>query len=519
MYTKIEDQLKKIDKASTNSEKKNVVILGAGMAGLSAAYELQQRDHEVQILEASNRVGGRVWTHRFNSGQYHEFGAMRIPKSHDYTRHYINKFDLMLRPFVTSHNDKDCFYNIKDRVSLIRNAPENIIPKFNLAPINRKTANMKMAPAIFGKVMDGILKELTYEDALSLFGETKKFTERIKELDKKSLDDYLKEKLEDPEIDLIYSSTGLSEIKDTSIGLILRDEIIGTGNGLEEIVGGMDLLPQALANQLKPDTIQFRTEIKEIQNTGSQIQITYVERDQENSINNLPKTTTAEYVICTIPFSKIRADIHISGISQAKQDAINYMSYASSTKVLLHSRKRFWETDYQILGGASVSDKITKQTYYPSDNIIDAPSKSEGDYIGLHTVYSFDKGKIKSQETAEGPGVIVGSYNWGEAARELGAEDSKGRKETVLEVIEKFHPEIRSYVDDHASMFWDEYEWTKGAFSSMKPGDLTQHYHNAISPEGKLFFAGEHCSTEQAWIQGALISSLRVTEQILNIKA
>ena len=81
-----------------------VVIVGAGLAGLCAAYELEQRGHQVVILEANpRRIGGRVFTHRFGDGLYGEFGAMRIPAVHQLTRHYVARFGLTLRPFVQSN--------------------------------------------------------------------------------------------------------------------------------------------------------------------------------------------------------------------------------------------------------------------------------------------------------------------------------------------------------------------------------------------------------------------------------
>src|SRR5712691_7437098 len=79
---------------------KKILIIGAGMAGLSAGYELSQAGHDVTILEARQRPGGRVQTLRepFSDGLYAEAGAARIPDNHDLTLKYVKLFDLPLEP-------------------------------------------------------------------------------------------------------------------------------------------------------------------------------------------------------------------------------------------------------------------------------------------------------------------------------------------------------------------------------------------------------------------------------------
>jgi len=86
------------------SPPKKVLILGAGMAGLVAAYELIQLGHDVTVLEARTRPGGRVHTLRepFADGLYAEEGAARIPDNHDLTLKYVKTFDLPLEPFYPS---------------------------------------------------------------------------------------------------------------------------------------------------------------------------------------------------------------------------------------------------------------------------------------------------------------------------------------------------------------------------------------------------------------------------------
>lgn len=79
---------------------KKIIILGAGMAGLAAGYELSQAGHDVTILEARMRPGGRVHTLRepFSDGLYAEAGAARIPGNHDLTLKYVKLFDVPLEP-------------------------------------------------------------------------------------------------------------------------------------------------------------------------------------------------------------------------------------------------------------------------------------------------------------------------------------------------------------------------------------------------------------------------------------
>jgi monoamine oxidase len=92
--------LAQLDSLERRGPAQRIVILGGGLAGLCAAYELQSQGHQPTVLEGQLRPGGRVHTirHRFAPGLYGEAGAEAIPQSHDITQHYAREFNLTLLP-------------------------------------------------------------------------------------------------------------------------------------------------------------------------------------------------------------------------------------------------------------------------------------------------------------------------------------------------------------------------------------------------------------------------------------
>ena len=91
----------------SSAPRRRIVVVGAGMAGLTAALLLKEAGHEVTILEGQNRLGGRILTHRgFAGDMYGEFGAMRFPQQHPLVSWLIEeKFKLATRPFPMYDED------------------------------------------------------------------------------------------------------------------------------------------------------------------------------------------------------------------------------------------------------------------------------------------------------------------------------------------------------------------------------------------------------------------------------
>ncbi|WP_026690740.1 flavin monoamine oxidase family protein [Alteribacter aurantiacus] len=95
------------------SYRKNIIILGAGMAGLTAGYLLKQSGNSVNILEGNSRVGGRIHTIRepFSEGRYFDAGAMRIPNDHVLTFELIRQFSLPVNSFIGESNNEPLLFH------------------------------------------------------------------------------------------------------------------------------------------------------------------------------------------------------------------------------------------------------------------------------------------------------------------------------------------------------------------------------------------------------------------------
>ena len=133
--------------------RKQVGIIGGGIAGLTAGYELSELGHEVTILEASHRLGGRIQTHYFSDGSHAELGPMRIPTNHGCVGHYVGKFNLPKLPFV-SYNPR-AFYFLRGQKTTLEDF-QQLFSAYNLSP------QECLDP---GVIYDNLLKELV--DTLS----------------------------------------------------------------------------------------------------------------------------------------------------------------------------------------------------------------------------------------------------------------------------------------------------------------------------------------------------------------
>ncbi len=504
----IDEVLAGIRSDATGRRPGDVTILGGGIAGLVAAYELERLGAKVKLYEARPVLQGRIRTHRFSDGTYGELGPMRIPLHHDATRHYIDVCGLSLRPFITSHQNLDGFYDIAGVATRMRTAMIDLYPMFDLSSQQRADST---PPKMLGRAVADVIEGLTDAERNSL-RTPHLASERLRRLDGTTMAAFLTERCGAEAAELIGLATGLETMYGRSTMMLLRDALVSSGDGFDEIVGGMDRLPAGLASRLEHTEVMTSTAVQGIQRMAHGVELR-LERDGERV------TETSERVLCTMPFSVLR-QLDIDGaFDRAKLRAIRRLAYMSSSKVLLHTRERFWESRDGIVGGASQSDRIWRACYYPSDNATIAAAAIPGQKR-FNTMYGgYDGGRYVPADpsVSNGPGVLLGSYTWGQDARRIGSLRREQRRSTVIAELSAIHPAIAEpgMVDDDASMFWDSDRWTAGSFCEPGPGDHTDLFADTIRPDGVVHFAGEHASYDPGWIQGAIESALRAVAEIV----
>src|SRR5262245_33967328 len=443
-----------------------VIVMGAGLAGLVAAYELKQQGHEVIVLEAQNRVGGRVLTCReFAPGLHAEFGAMRIPRSHELTLKYCALFGLPMVPFVMG-NPKGLVHVRGQRMTMeeAHRSPDRL--PFDLAPHER------------GKSCDQLWTEAIADIKALLVREGPSAWEAIRaQYDRYSLYDFLRHRnFSDGAIEYYAVMNFVEADLHNAVMEILREDLEGAYVDMQTIEGGMDRLPNAFYAALQQE-IRFGTEVRAIDRTETSVTVHV--RTEAGSYS-----VTGDYAICAIPFPCLRTIELGQPFSPDKMRAIRQLNYHASTKILFQVRHRFWEQEDGILRGATVTDLPIRRMNYPSPT----PATERG--------------------------ILLASYTWGQDALQWGAMDAETRLEEALDDVSRIHPRVREEYEIGTSYAWYADRWARGAFALFTPDQQTELQAAIVQPEGRVHFAGEHCSLYHAWIQGAIESGIRAAREI-----
>ncbi|PET75350.1 amine oxidase [Bacillus sp. AFS001701] len=459
---------------------KRVTIIGGGISGLVSASLLKEAGHQVTIIEANRRIGGRIYTKRepFLEYQYIELGAMRIPSFHHLTFALINKFNLQVNEFINSTpNDLIYLNNVLTNQKTYESNPD--ILKYSVLPNEKGKTAVELLLTAIGPVIDFINQD-----------PDKNWDIIIDKYDQYSMENFLKynpvgNSLSTGAIDMIKAIVGLEGFPELGFTAILREVIILLTPNLKlyEITGGTDHLVRAFLPQLR-DNIILNERVTKIIQGDSNVTI-----HTENEILTRQSQYECDYVISTIPYSLFNfVDIFpYESISDKKWKVIRELHYADSTKIAIQFRTKFWER-FGLYGGKLTTDLPIKFSYFPSHD------------MGFKT------------------GIMLASYTWEDDAVIWDHMKNNKRIDKALANLSMIFGDVvyKEFLVGY-SHSWTQFSFSGGAFIMYKPNQQKELGPYINSPEGRIHFGGSHASSTPGWMQGAIEAGIRTANEINNL--
>jgi monoamine oxidase len=453
-----------------------ITVIGAGIAGLVAAYELEQLGYHVEIVEGSRRIGGRIQTHRFGpqpDAPYAELGAMRIPTKHHHTLRYIHRLGLDddLMPFRSLMADDNALLGTGDGYVPFRAAARTLLDDLRSGLSHN---GYREETLLFGAWLSVIVNAIappaqreTLRRDLSV-----RLLDLVQGLDVRPfIADAGKGQVNLHGAFAAYPSLRAACTGD--LGSFLDDILTETSPELVRLRGGMSRLVHRLARRVR-GPIRCGREVVglDVQPDGVLLHVRTGRR---------VTSSRSDFAVCTVPLPLL-SRMSLRGLTAEKIDAIHAVQYVPATKVAFHCQEPFWQ-ESGITGGASCSGGRIRQTYYPSP---------DGDpALGA---------------------VLLASYTIGEDADVLGRMPAAARYTTVLTELARMHPQLlrTGMVLNAVSVAWGQHRWSGGGCSvrwGLDTAAAEDVRQRVASPVGRLYFAGEHCSSSPAWIDGAIESA------------
>ncbi len=458
-----------------------IVILGAGMAGMSAANELGKAGYRCTILEARDRVGGRNWTIRrgaklamidgteqlcgFDEDLYFNAGPARLPSHHQAVLGYCREFGVALEVEVNS-----------SRGSLLWNRKANGGKPLEQRQVLNDTRG-HVAELLTKAIHQGALdQDLTKDDRERMVVFLRQYGD-LKPNDRyggSTRAGYAALPGPGPATGSARDPVSLDTLLDLDLWpAALFEDVFDMQATMFQPVGGMDRVPMAFAKRLGP-VIRLGHEVAEIRRHGAGVRVAYLDKK-----TGARGAVEADYCLCTIPLpalAKIPADFQ-----PAYADAIRTAPYGNAVKVAWQSR-RFWETEQHIYGGLSWVKGPTNTVWYPSAG--------------------FFRPK----------GIILGAYTAGPDADAFAALPLAAQLQATRDAVEGLHPGRSGELEHPMAIAWSKVPYTYGIAARWLENDA--RYTLLGAPDGPFYFAGEHLSHIGAWQEGAILAGRRAIGMI-----
>jgi len=482
-----------------------VVILGAGIAGLTAAYELHNAGYEVILLEAKERAGGRSYTVRTgdtieeNTGTkqvcafddhsdfYLNAGPGRLPYHHTAILYYCTLFGVPLEVYTmmsrANEYQRDESWN------------GGTVPNRRIANDTRGWISELLAKSVIKGRLNTELKNKGVDrdqflNLLTVFGD----------IDPADNYDYLGSSrsgyLTEPGIDscgTLLKPLALADLVSSDFWnhRFMQAEEYEWQPTLFQPVGGMDQIWRYGFLQKSPvgRFIHYNQEVVNVENTTEygkpKVKIAF---RPSGGLEQIVSSITADWCISTIPLPILAKITSENNFSQPYKDAIAGVKFAPTVKVGWQTSSRFWETDRQMYGGISYTTDPITQVWYPS--------------------WGYFKQK----------GILTGAYNYDQDAINYGNMRLQERLVEAMKGAKKLHPDFDKHVPIELglSIAWQNVPWQLGGWADDWSCD-TAIPDVLLKPEGQFWVAGDQVSYLSGWQEGAVRSAHHVISAIAGL--
>jgi len=461
---------------------KKVIILGAGLAGMTAALELSKAGYQCQILEARDFAGGRCQTARagfvlnelggekqtcnYDSGEYFNHAAWRIPYHHRSLLYYTKSLGVPLETFVNENDAAYMFYE-KGAGPLVgkpvRRGQMAADIRGHTAELLAKVAQQGALDARFTAAdRDMFIAYLVDEGLLSAkdlaYGPSPN----------RGFDVYPGAGLE-PGRGKLSTPMRFEDVLHSKMWDRLSSASDDHPKTMFQATGGMDRIAKAFEAKVGK-MITYSTVVEKIEQNDSGVRIHFVNASGQRG------TASGDFCICTIPLSVLKGiDLQVS---PAFKEAMSGVAYTAVGKIGLQMKRRFWEEDHGIFGGHIQTDN-------PEVGSITLPSSN-----------------WQGQK-----GVLLGYYNFGSNAAKVSAKTLAQRAELAVAYGQKIFPEYRDNFETAFSASWHRIEHNLGGWAQWSADGRRDAYPLLLEPDGRIYLAGEHLSYLAGWQAGAIESA------------
>jgi monoamine oxidase len=450
-----------------------VVVVGAGLAGLTCAYRLKQAGVTATVHEASDRLGGRCWSIRnaFAPGLVAEHGGELIDTGHIEIRQLAKELGL-------------------DLDNLLQGETNGTEPLYFF---DGRPYTYAEASADFNAIYQKLHKDVSAASFPTTYNVS---TPRGRELDAMTIIDWIQESVPGglssrfgQLLDVAYNIEFGAECGEQSalnllylLGYIGQGQLrlFGPSNEKFHVRGGNDQIASRLAAALKGQ-ITTGSELVAIRLTPAG---SYALSFRQGGTT---KSITADRVVLALPFSILRLSVDWSkaGFGVEKTRAIKELGMGTNSKLNVGFKTRHWRG----LGGNG-------DTYADT---------------GYQATWEVSRAQPGT------PGILV-DYTGGRIGDSFGSGTPASRAKQFLSQIEPVLPGITAQWDGNATVdYWAAYPWTRGSYSYYKPGQYTRFGGAEEEVSGACHFAGEHTTQDfQGYLQGAVFSGQRAAAEVID---